>query len=73
MLLDRTEKSKDPFWDPVDFVHQGNGYLSMEFLLYNISYEGYISIVYKSAIIAKLYVSLIPVKIKKFHDEEEEN
>jgi len=29
MLEDRSEKSKDPFWDPVDFIPQGVGYLSM--------------------------------------------
>ena len=68
MLQDRVEKSKDPFWDPMDFIHQGNGYLSLEFLLYNVSYEGYISIVYKSLIIAKLFVSLTPVKVKKYNE-----
>ena len=29
MLEDRNEKSKDPFWDPVDFISQGVGYLSL--------------------------------------------
>ena len=45
----------------------------MEVLLYNLSYEGYISVVYKSVIVAKLYVSLTPVKVKKHTDESYED
>jgi hypothetical protein len=26
---DRNEKAKDPFWDPIDYIPQGIGYLSM--------------------------------------------
>lgn len=34
------DRSKDPFWDPIDFVPSGFGYLSIECLLYNIGYDG---------------------------------
>jgi hypothetical protein len=54
----------------VDYVNQGVGYLSLEVLLFNLSYEGYISVVYKSVIIAKLYITLTPVKIRRYNDEE---
>lgn len=44
----------------------------MEVLLYNLSYEGYISLIYRSNIIAKIYVSITPVKVKKHHEESVE-
>jgi hypothetical protein len=40
----------------------------MEVLLYNLSYEGYVSLVYKANIIAKIYISITPVKVRK-HNE----
>jgi hypothetical protein len=43
----------------------------MEVLLYNLSYEGYVSLVYKSNIIAKIYISITPVKVKKHSVQEE--
>lgn len=42
---------------------QGIGYVSLEVLLYNLSYEGYVSIVYKSAVIAKVFVAVTPVRV----------
>ena len=57
----------------MDYVSQGIAYLSMEVLLYNLAYEGYISVVYKSVIVAKLYVSLTPVRVKKHTDESYED
>lgn len=43
----------------------------MEVLLYNLSYEGYISLVYKANIIAKIYISITPVKVKRHAEQDE--
>jgi hypothetical protein len=59
------DKGKDPFWDPIDFVPSGFGYLAIECMLYNISFEGEISFVFNSKLIGKAFISIIPVKVKK--------
>jgi hypothetical protein len=46
-------------------VASGFAYLSLECLLYNISFEGEVYLVFNTKIIAKAFVSLIPVKVKK--------
>lgn len=43
----------------------GVAYLSLECLLYDVDYEGEISFVHDSNLIAKAFVSVIPVKVKK--------
>ena len=61
----QADRAKDPFWDPPDFIPQGIGYVSLEVLLFNLSYEGYVSVVYRSAVVAKAFLAVTPVRVER--------
>ena len=60
-----TDKSKDPFWDPRDFMPYAVGYLSLEPLSYALDFEGEVTLVYKGQIVGYLDVVLEPAIDRK--------
>jgi hypothetical protein len=54
-------KHSDPYWEPEDFEVFALGYLSMECLLYQFSFNGTVSIVNQGHKLGDMEVSVYPL------------
>ncbi len=58
------DNTKNPYWDPIGLNNYGVAYLSMEPILYQLSFEGEIALVCNSELKGSIKVSLQPILYK---------